>query len=408
MNINDKSAKRSCTSCQMCAAVCPKNAIEVVLDDEGFYRPIIDDARCVDCGICTRVCYKFDAQIEDFDADRLAATDLYGAYAKDKDVVANTTSGGMADLLACQLIREGYKCVGVVYDSEHDAAIDKIVTSEDELKGFRGSKYIQSYTLDAFKEIAKNCKNEKYAVFGTPCHIYALDKYFRQQKVRGQHMLIDLYCHGCPSMNVWKKYILGVKEKIAQVRIDNANFRSKIRGWGTFYVVVVVVVDGKPVYYSDNKDNDFFDLFFSDQVLNEACNDCLLRSTLAYTDIRLGDFWGKQYVLNNTGVSAVSLVTEKARALFKEISDGVNYKQERYEDFLTWQSWGKCHHPNPQLRAELLSQLRDDSVSLRESVNTIYRHQTMRGKFVRWAKNFVHAMPSHVEKYIRWIFYKIH
>ena len=51
MNINDKSAKRTCTSCQICAAVCPKNAIKVVLDDNGFYRPTIDNVRCVDCSI---------------------------------------------------------------------------------------------------------------------------------------------------------------------------------------------------------------------------------------------------------------------------------------------------------------------------------------------------------------------
>lgn len=76
-------------------------------------------------------------------------------------------------------------------------------------------------------------------------------------------MLIDLYCHGCPSMNVWKKFIKDVKIKTCQSKIDYVNFRSKIKGWGSFYVVVVVVVDGKPIYYSsDDKNNDFYDLFF--------------------------------------------------------------------------------------------------------------------------------------------------
>lgn len=75
-------------------------------------------------------------------------------------------------------------------------------------------------------------------------------------------MLIDLYCHGCPSMNVWKKFIKDVKIKTRQSKIDYVNFRSKIKGWGSFYVVVVVV-DGKPIYYSsDDKNNDFYDLFF--------------------------------------------------------------------------------------------------------------------------------------------------
>lgn len=406
MNIDDNSAKRNCTSCQMCAAVCPKNAISILLDADGFYRPAVDSAGCVDCGICTQVCYKFDTQIESFGTEKLAATELYGAYAKDEDIVKNTTSGGIADLLARQLIKDDYKCVGVVYDSEYDAATDKIITSEDELAGFRGSKYIQSYTLETFKEIAKNCRNEKYAIFGTPCHIYALDKYFRQHKVREQHLLIDLYCHGCPSMNVWKKYIGDIKGKIVREHVDNVNFRSKIRGWGNFYVAVAA--DGKPVYNSNNANNEFFDLFFSDQVLNDACNDCLLRSTLDYTDIRLGDFWGKQYVLNNKGVSAVSLVSDKAKTLFGEISDCMVFKAERYEDFLPWQSWGKFYHPDLQLRAELMTQLRDDSISLRDSVNTVFRYQTLRGKFLGYAKRIVHALPPSVEKCIRWMFYKIH
>lgn len=49
MNINDKSALRKCTSCQMCAAVCAKNAIEIRLNEDGFYRPYLDEDKCVDC-----------------------------------------------------------------------------------------------------------------------------------------------------------------------------------------------------------------------------------------------------------------------------------------------------------------------------------------------------------------------
>ena len=60
MNITDVSAKRNCTSCQMCAAICPKNAISIALDLNGFYRPRVDDSLCVDCGICMKVCYRFE------------------------------------------------------------------------------------------------------------------------------------------------------------------------------------------------------------------------------------------------------------------------------------------------------------------------------------------------------------
>ena len=404
MNIDDKSAIRDCTSCQMCAAVCPKYAISISLNADGFYRPTINKSLCVDCGICTKVCYKFESEISDFGEDKLATTILYGATAKNPDVVKNTTSGGIADILAHQLIEEGYKCVGVIYDSKRDVAVDSIAEIEDELLGFRGSKYIQSYTVEAFKQVVKTCKTEKYAVFGTPCQIFALDKYLRQRNVRDNHVLIDLYCHGCPSMNIWKKYIKGIKTKISSDVVENVNFRSKVKGWGNFYVVAVV--DGKPVFYSNNKHNEFFDLFFSDQVLNEACNDCKLRGTLEYTDIRLGDFWGKQYVLNGKGVSAVSLVSDKAKVLFDSISDRVDYREEQYRDFLPWQSWGKTHHPKVELRKTLLMQLRDEKIPLQESINTIYRQQGLKRKLVRYGKMLVHSMPLKYEKLVRWVFYK--
>lgn len=405
MNINSESAIRECTSCQMCAAVCGKNAISIYLDADGFYRPIIDENLCVDCGLCTKVCYKFEKEIKVFENERLMGTILYGASAKQKDIVSKTTSGGIADLLAHQLMAEGYKCVGVVYDSRIDKPVDYIASSEEDLSRFRGSKYVQSFTLDAFKEVVKSCKNEKYAIFGTPCHIFALDKFLRQRGVRDNCILIDLYCHGCPSMNIWSKYVKGIRQQFGNSKINNANFRSKIHGWGNFYVGLDI--DGSSTYYSTNKHNEFFDLFFSDLVLNAACNECSLRSTLEYTDIRLGDFWGKQYVLNLKGVSAVSLVNDNAKALFRRIEDEVDYKEEKYENFLPWQSWGKTHKPKENLRSALFMQLRDEKIALKESLNTIYRQQSIKRRMVRYVKNIVHLMPLRLEKYVRWIFYKL-
>lgn len=173
---------------------------------------------------------------------------MYGGFVKDSELLSKTTSGGIADLLAHQLVKDGYKCVGVVYDSENDKAKDIIASHENELKDFKGSKYIQSYTFSAFKEIVKTCKTEKYAIFGTPCHIYALDRYLKLKKVRDNFVLIDLYCHGCPSMNVWKKFIKEVKIKTRQTQIDYANFKSKIKGWGNY--TIELKSESKPIYYS--------------------------------------------------------------------------------------------------------------------------------------------------------------
>ena len=77
MNISDSSALRECTGCQMCAAVCPKDAIRITLDESGFYRPYVDSEKCVDCGLCTGVCYRFDNNLRITDEKTLLRTGLY-------------------------------------------------------------------------------------------------------------------------------------------------------------------------------------------------------------------------------------------------------------------------------------------------------------------------------------------
>ena len=404
MNVTDR-ALRDCTSCQMCAAICPKNAINIVLDKDGFYRPLVNDSLCVNCGLCKTICYKYDEHIDGTDNDRLAASTLLGAAAKDSGLLMKSSSGGIASLLATQLIHDGYKCVGVVYNADCDAAMDVVASSEDDLKKFRGSKYIQSYTLDAFKEVVANCKYEKYAVFGTPCHIYALDRYLCQHKIRDRHILVDVYCHGCPSIHIWKKYINDIKTKVGHKEIKNVNFRSKNKGWGNY--CIEIEINDAPEYLSSSHGDEFFDIFFSDQVLNSACNDCALRSTLVHADIRLGDFWGKQYVLNTKGVSAVSLVSKKSKFLFQRISDKIIFNEESYNDFLPWQSWDKTHTPNQELRHKLFDELRDENISLQHSISTLRRYQSLKGKIVRIAKLFISYLPIRFEKFVRWLYYKI-
>ncbi|MFR3922194.1 MAG: NADH-quinone oxidoreductase subunit I [Dysosmobacter welbionis] len=45
-----------CTGCTACASGCPKAAITMERDREGFAYPVIDGAACVRCGHCTAVC----------------------------------------------------------------------------------------------------------------------------------------------------------------------------------------------------------------------------------------------------------------------------------------------------------------------------------------------------------------
>lgn len=53
--------KEDCCGCTACFAICPKQAISMVEDDEGFLYPTIDENRCIGCGLCLKVCtFKID------------------------------------------------------------------------------------------------------------------------------------------------------------------------------------------------------------------------------------------------------------------------------------------------------------------------------------------------------------
>jgi ferredoxin len=48
--------KEECCGCTACYAICPKNAISMVEDEEGFEYPQVDENKCVGCCLCLKVC----------------------------------------------------------------------------------------------------------------------------------------------------------------------------------------------------------------------------------------------------------------------------------------------------------------------------------------------------------------
>lgn len=48
--------KEDCCGCTACCAICPKEAIYMEEDEEGFDYPHIKEELCVGCGMCLQVC----------------------------------------------------------------------------------------------------------------------------------------------------------------------------------------------------------------------------------------------------------------------------------------------------------------------------------------------------------------
>ena len=48
--------KELCCGCTACYAICPKNAITMEPDEEGFLYPVVNEEKCVRCYQCLKVC----------------------------------------------------------------------------------------------------------------------------------------------------------------------------------------------------------------------------------------------------------------------------------------------------------------------------------------------------------------
>ena len=48
--------RKECTGCGACRFVCPKDAVRMEADKEGFAVPVVDGDKCIDCGACAANC----------------------------------------------------------------------------------------------------------------------------------------------------------------------------------------------------------------------------------------------------------------------------------------------------------------------------------------------------------------
>ena len=207
-NVCDNKGLRSCTGCGVCASVCGKNAITIQLDDEGFYKPVVDEDKCVECNLCKKSCYKYDENLIQSDTHEVC----YAAVNKDDEQLRASSSGGISRVLMEECINRGYKVMGCAYNTKENIAKSVVASSIDELDQFYGSKYFQSLTTEGFDEVLKDKTEQKYAIFGTPCQIYGFSQTSKYKRNPEKYFLVDIFCHGCPSMKLWKSYLSNTKK----------------------------------------------------------------------------------------------------------------------------------------------------------------------------------------------------
>lgn len=131
--------KKDCCGCSACAESCPKNAIIMKQDKEGFLYPIIDKNLCIDCKLCIKIC----PILNEKKLKNYGENSFYLAKHKEKNVLKNSTSGGAFTAISDYILKKKGVICGVDFD-ENFCVIHKIAETREERDKFRFSKYVQS------------------------------------------------------------------------------------------------------------------------------------------------------------------------------------------------------------------------------------------------------------------------
>lgn len=297
-----------CFGCGVCSLVCPRKIISMTTSSEGFFSPIVDNQKCIDCQLCLKIC-AFNSYIDNKNNEPIKA---YAVFSNDEIKRKACSSGGVGFELAKYALSQGYVFCGVKYNVKKNRAEHYLAKTLGELYDSCGSKYIQSYTVDAFSQFNKD---EKYFVVGTPCQIDSLRRFFRLKKIEDNFILVDFFCHGVPSYLMWDKYIneYGLKDA-TEVR-----WRDKRTGWHDSYNMVFKGLE-KESSSLMSKGDIFYRFFLKNRCLGKACyDDCKYKMTNSAADIRIGDLWGTKYQNNEEGISGVVTFTQKGDDLLQQL-----------------------------------------------------------------------------------------
>ena len=316
--------KKYCTGCSACYHICPKKAIIMEEEKDGFCYPVIDKEKCINCGLCEKVCPVFkEERIQ-------SSLKCFAAYSKDIKERMDSSSGGIFSLLAKAILDQGGVVVGAVMENLKLRHI--IIEEKEDICKLRGSKYIQSDLTNLFFEINKKLKeNIKVLFVGTPCQVAGLKSYL--QKDYDYLFCVDVICHGVPSKKLFQKYIEELENTYSDT-VKQINFRDKKEGWESYHITVSM---NHHEYYKLHNDDIFMKLFLLDVSLRESCYNCHFKES-RYSDITLGDFWGIFNVYpkmnDKKGTSAIVIWTEKGKLLWNLICKNVVFKETFLEKII--------------------------------------------------------------------------
>ena len=316
-NINNINKYIICAGCRCCEKICPVNAIEMKENKEGFIEPVVNEEKCISCGLCLKRC----PQINKLEIEGIEQK-AYATQNKNEEDLKISSSGGMFIAFAKNIIGQD----GVVYGAAYDQnlKVNHIrVENIEELKLLQGSKYVQSDTADTFEQTKNDLISGRKVLFsGTPCQIAGLKQYLG--KDYENLYTIDIVCHGVPSQKLFEKYKNSLEAK-ENSKIDQFDFRDKTeKGWG---LNLRIKYQNNKVTKKASCFDSYYKSFLAGNTYRRCCYDCKYANLNRVGDITIADFWGIEETNSKidikNGVSAVIVNSRKGQKIFEDIQQDI-------------------------------------------------------------------------------------
>ena len=309
-----------CCGCGACANKCPKQAISMLPNHEGFLHPVVDAEKCVECGACEKACPGLHPAYNEN-----ALKEALVLQHKSDAIRYQSTSGGAFTAIAEEVIRRGGIVFGAVMTEDLRVVHGSVETMED-LARFRNSKYVQSEIGDCYSHVKHLLNEGRWVCFsGTPCQINGLIKFLGKDYER--LVTVDVVCKSVPSPLIFKKYVEYKRQ--SEGGISDVVFRDKKRGFLYCTMAHYLTHDdrqkGKDVYRRGSESDEWLRLFLSGKISRHSCMTCPYQTAQRVSDFTLGDIWetGNTKLDDNKGTTLVHVWTQKGLELLGSIKDHV-------------------------------------------------------------------------------------
>lgn len=284
-----------CAGCMACVDSCPVAAVSI-RDNLKCYNAVIDEARCLDCGKCARVCPQSNG------AELLSPMAWHQGWAAEESLRKSSSSGGAAAAITKAFIQKG----GAVCScAPNDGAFRfRIAETEAEGAAFRGSRYVKSDPAGAYREMLGLLKAGKKVLFiALPCQVAAAKRFLGEP---GNLYTVDLICHGTPSPRLLDAFLAQYGKKTGDYQDLQFRKKAKFQLWG----------DGAGIITPGVSDR-YSLAFLNGLCYTDNCYACPYARKERVSDLTLGDSWGSDLPMEEQkkGISLLLCQTEKGKAL---------------------------------------------------------------------------------------------